>query len=140
MIYRPFVAVACRATENVDKVPDLVGSDDPTVFTAATVLEAVAMATNSHTTSETESSVSPGFGIVTSHTDAAQPIGELSEPKSEKPVEAAGAAKFNRRSIMNMMVSAAALASVLPMKTEATLADPIFAAMDAHKVAKAAFI
>jgi hypothetical protein len=40
---------------------------------------------------------------------ASQPIAERGELKSKQLVEAAGAAKINRRSIMNMMVSAAAL-------------------------------
>jgi hypothetical protein len=67
-------------------------------------------------------------GLTTSHAAAPLPVAERGERKSYQPVEAAGAAKINRRSIMNMMVSAAALTA-----TSATL-DPVSAKNDDGEV------
>jgi hypothetical protein len=53
--------------------------------------------------------VSARSGVSTSHADAFQAIAERSEPNARRTVEANEATNINRRSIMNMMVSAAAL-------------------------------
>jgi hypothetical protein len=67
------------------------------------------MATRTLTTSEANPSFSAGPGLSTSHADAALAIAKRTEPTPSNDVEAAGAASINRRSIMNMIVSAAAL-------------------------------
>jgi hypothetical protein len=98
------------------------------------------MATNTLTTSVANRSFSPSPDFSTSHGDAAQLLAEQGELKSEQTVEAAGATKFNRRSLMNMIVSTAALTAVSnssPVTAE-TIDDPIFAAIEAHKAAFAA--
>lgn len=86
------------------------------------------MVTNFQTTTEAKPSASSEFGFLTRHTDAAQPIAKRSEPNLNHPAEAAGATKINRRSIMNMVMSAAALTATSIVNDTATAqATPVAA-------------
>jgi uncharacterized protein (DUF1778 family) len=76
------------------------------------------MATNSLITSGANPSCSPESGLSTIAADAPQPVVRWRELKPQQPVEAAGAA-INRRSIMNMMVSAAALTATSVISDQA---------------------
>jgi hypothetical protein len=82
------------------------------------------MATNLFITSDANRSLSSVPDHSTSHADAAQPITERGELKSKQPVEAAGAVKINRRSIMNMMVSTAIAGAAVSTATEGSAANP----------------
>jgi hypothetical protein len=80
--------------------------------------------------------LSPPSLIPGSHPPACQGVKNVPEPSAGLTVQSGGAA-MNRRSLMNMMVGAAAVAgTAIPQPATATN-DPIFAAIEAHKTARA---
>jgi hypothetical protein len=113
-------------------------------FTAATALEAVTMATKSLTTSDSNRSVSSAPDLATSHADAPQPFAERGELNSNSLVEAAGAAKFNRRAAMNMIMGTVAMTvSAQPVhankiRSTAALADLIETFNNANRALRSA--
>jgi hypothetical protein len=82
------------------------------------------MSTNAITISGADRSDFPESGPPTIAADAPQPIVPQDELKLQQPVEEAGAAKFNRRSIMNMMVTTAIVGTALATKAEGSAQSP----------------
>jgi hypothetical protein len=90
-------------------------------------------------TLEAKLPVSARSGVSTSRADAVLPTVERREPTSKIDVQANGAAKINRRSIMNMLVSTAIAGVAVPQSATA-VSDPIFAAIEEHRTARAIWI